>query len=89
MDEKILVNTTLGKAFEEANFKEWIKEPNNFAIMDASTSEDFYKEFHNLDRVIFSDFIAGRTKESIVRLSQKVLDNITSYLAGKSINRIN
>ena len=57
--------------------------------MDASTSEDFYKEFHKLDRVIFSDFIAGRTKESIDRLSQKVLDNIISYLAGKPINKIN
>ena len=86
---KVLVNTTLGKAFEEDDFKEWIKKANNFAIMDASTSEDFYKEFHKLDRVIFSDFIAGRTKESIDRLSQKVLDNIISYLAGKPINKIN
>lgn len=89
MKEKILVNTTLGKAFEEENFKDWIKQPNNYAIMDASTSKDFYDEFHNLDRVVFSDFIAGRTKESILRLSQKVLDNINAFLSGKPINKIN
>ena len=89
MNEKILVNTTLGKAFKKEDFKEWIKKPNNFAIMDLATSKDFHKDFHNLERVIFSDFIAGRTKESVLRLSQKVLNNITSYLAGKSINKIN
>lgn len=89
MKEKIIVNTTLGKAFDIEDFKEWIKHANNYAIMDASTSKDFYDEFHDLDRVIFSDFIAGRTKESILRLSQKVLDNISSYLAGKPINKIN
>lgn len=87
MKEKILINTTLGKAFEEEDFKEWIKQPNNYAIMDAST--DFYDEFHNLERVVFSDFIAGRTKESILRLSQKVLDNINAFLSGKPINKIN
>jgi lactate dehydrogenase-like 2-hydroxyacid dehydrogenase len=89
MKEKILVNTTLGKAFEEENFIEWIKQPNNYAVMDSSTSKDFYDEFHNLDRVVFSDFIAGRTKESILRLGQKVLDNIKAFLSGNSINRIN
>ncbi len=89
MDKKILVNTTLGKAFEEADFKEWIKRPSNFAIMDAATSKDFQREFQNLERVIFSDIIAGRTKESILRLSQKVLDNISSFLSGKPINKIN
>ena len=89
MKEKILVNTTLGKAFDEENFKEWIKQPNNYAIMDASTSKDFYDEFYNLERVVFSDFIAGRTKESIIRLSQKVLENIEAFLSGKPINKIN
>lgn len=89
MDEKILVNTTLGKAFEEENFKEWIKKPNNYAIMDACPSKDFYEEFHNLDRVIFSNFVSGRTRESILRLSQKVMDNVISYLSKKPINKIN
>ncbi|MBI4896334.1 MAG: dihydrofolate reductase [Candidatus Aenigmarchaeota archaeon] len=45
MKEKVLVNTTLGKAFDEENFKKWIKQPDNYAIMDASTSKDFYDKF--------------------------------------------
>jgi lactate dehydrogenase-like 2-hydroxyacid dehydrogenase len=89
MSEKILINTTLGKVFEEKDFKEWIKKPNNFAIMDAYLSREFYKEFQGTDRVIFSDVIAGRTKESVVRLSEKMINNITSYLAAKPINKIN
>ena len=89
MKGKILVNTTLGMAFEERDFIDWIKKPNNFAIMDVSQGENFYKKVQNLDRVIFSDFIAGRTKESVLRLSQKILDNIKSYLSGKPINKIN
>ncbi|MDD5191705.1 MAG: NAD(P)-dependent oxidoreductase [Candidatus Nanoarchaeia archaeon] len=89
MKEKILINTALGKTFDEEGFEEWIKQPNNYAIMDAATSKDFYNKFHNLDRVIFSDFVSGTTKESILRLNQKVLDNITSYLAGKPINKLN
>ena len=88
MKGKILVNTTLGKAFKEKDFKDWIKRPNNFAIMDESTSPDFYKEFHNLERVIFPKIYAGRTGESLTRLSEKVLYNISACLAGKPINKV-
>ncbi len=86
---KILVNTTLGKAFDINDFKEWIIKPNNFAIMDSASDKDFFDEFNNLDRVIFSDFIAGLTKEAIDRLSRKVLENVSSFLEGNSINVIN
>lgn len=89
MDGKVLINTAIGKAFIEADFKEWIKGPHNFAIMDGSSSSDFYQEFHALERVIFSNFISGRTKESILRLSQKSLDNVIAYTQGEPINKIN
>jgi lactate dehydrogenase-like 2-hydroxyacid dehydrogenase len=89
MREKILVNNTLGMAFEEDNFIDWVKKPHNFAIIDVSQGDDFYNKVKDLDGVLFSDLIAGRTKESIVRLSKKVLENITSYLSGEPINRIN
>ena len=89
MNEKILINTTLGMAFEEEDFTDWIKKPNNFVIMDVSQGENFYKKVQDFDRVIFSDFIAGRTKESISRLSKKVLESLSLFLAGKPINKIN
>jgi len=89
MNGKILVNTCIGKPFKEDDFKEWIGKSNNFAIMDASISPDFHKEFQGLDRVIFSNFISGRTTESILRLSQKALDNVIAYIGGGPINVVN
>ncbi|MCK5107962.1 MAG: dihydrofolate reductase [Nanoarchaeota archaeon] len=87
MTNKILVNTTLGKAFDKKDFEEWIKRPNNYAIMDMVS--DFHDEFKDFDRVIYSNIISGKTNEFINRLSQKVLNNIEAYLSNKPINKIN
>ena len=89
MEEKILINTTLGLSFNEEDFIDWIKKPKNFVIMDISQGKEFYDKISNMDRVIFSELIAGRTKESVLRLSKKVLENMKEYLAGKPINIIN
>jgi lactate dehydrogenase-like 2-hydroxyacid dehydrogenase len=86
MQGKILVNTTLGKAFDSDDFREWIRHENNYAIMDCVS--DFGDEFKDLDRVIYSDIISGKTVESIERLSQKTLDNVVSYISGEPINLV-
>lgn len=78
MNEKILINNTLGKAFQKEDFIEWIKKPNNFMITDIVS--DFKNEFEELERVIYSNYISGKTKEAEIRLSEKVLNNIKSYL---------
>lgn len=80
MKEKILVNNTLGKAFNPSDFEAWIRCNNNFAIMDKAS--DFHNEFQHLDRVIFSDFVSGLTNEALERLGQKISDNIKNYLNG-------
>lgn len=87
MKGKILVNNTLGKAFESVDFKNWIKEDNNFAILDSVS--DFGSEFKEIDGVIYSDFISGKTKEFVDRLSKKTIDNVKAYLTGNPINQIN
>ncbi|MBW3018855.1 dihydrofolate reductase [Candidatus Woesearchaeota archaeon] len=89
MQGKILVNTTLGLSFNEEDFINWIEKPNNFVIMDISQGKEFYEKVRDLKGVIFSELIAGRTKESVLRLSNKVLDNVKEYLEGSPINRIN
>lgn len=86
MQGKILVNNTLGKAFDESDFIEWIKKEDNYAIMDMVS--DFGSEFKDLDRVIYSDFISGKTKEFVDRLSKKTLDNVKGFLEGNVVNRI-
>ncbi len=85
----ILVNTCLGKVFDEKDFIGWIKKENNFAIFDYSVSEDYYKKFRNLKNVIFPKIIGGRTMESKQRLSMKVVENLKLFLNGKPINVVN
>ncbi len=77
MKEKILVNTTLWKAFDENDFKNWIKQNNNFAIFDMVS--DFWDSFKNLDRVIYKHEISWKTNESIIRLHNKVIENIKVF----------
>ena len=85
----ILVNTCLGKVFDEKNFIDWVKKGNNFAIFDYSVSEEYYKKFKNLKNVIFPKIIAGRTTESKQRLSMKAVENLKSFLENKPINVVN
>ena len=89
MNGKVLVNNTLGKPFEIEDIKEWIKGENNFVIMDTCVSQDYHKELSNTKRVIFSDFIAGRTEESVVRLGDKTIKNLKAFLTNKPINQVN
>lgn len=78
MQEKVLINNTLGKAFNEKNLITWIKKSNNYLIMDMAT--DFKDIFRKIERVILSNCISGLTAEATERLDQKTLNNITEFL---------
>ena len=88
MKGKILVNNTLGRAFNEGDFKEWIQKEGNFAIVDKSGIADFKGALDNINKVMYSDFIAGTTQESTVRLGQKIEENMKAYLLGEPINHL-
>ncbi|MFH2020250.1 MAG: hypothetical protein ABIJ34_02485 [archaeon] len=75
MKGKILVNNTLGKAFEKDDFLTWIKDKGNYVIMDSACEFDF----RNVERVIFRDFVSGLTKEAGERLGRKVLENLENF----------
>ena len=83
MKEKVLINNTLGKAFDQTDFETWIARSNNYAIMDKAS--DFHGDFQDLDRVIFSDFVSGLTREAKERLGQKISDNIEAFLNKDSL----
>lgn len=85
----ILVDTCLGKVFNEADFLSWIRKGKNFAVFDYSVGEDFFKRFRNLRNVIFPIAVAGATEESRRRLSAAVVKNLESFLKGKPINVVN
>ncbi|MFD2519179.1 NAD(P)-dependent oxidoreductase [Salinimicrobium flavum] len=77
---KILINTSLGLPFKEAAFKDWIKEPGNFAIFDADGKKQLSVEVEKFFNVFISDKSAGWSSETEKRLSEKVIKNLRNYL---------
>ena len=78
----ILVNTSLGLPFEKEAFINWLnRDKTSFAIFDAGGAGNFGDEFRQLDNAIVSDQYAGFTVEAKHRLSEKVLENVTAFLA--------
>ena len=78
----ILVNTSLGLAFEKDALINWLsQDKTSFAIFDTGGTGDFGNEIQRLDNVIVSEQYAGFTVEAKHRLSEKVLENVRVFLA--------
>jgi len=86
MNGKVLVNTTLGEAFNKEDFLTWIKKENNFAIMDGGVSENYHKTFLKEPKALMFKEISGKTLESQIRLQNQVVANLQAFLTGKPIN---
>lgn len=77
--DKIFINTSLGLPFEEAAFKEWIKEEGNYAIFDADGKKELSVEIEKFFNVLTSGKSAGWSAETEKRLSEKVVENLENY----------
>lgn len=76
---KILFNTGLSPAWDDEPFKKWLQTGDNVVYCDslpALGGQDLLK-YPNVNCVGVS---TGRTQQAFVRLSEKVLANITAYL---------
>ncbi|WP_371362825.1 Hydroxypyruvate reductase [Sporomusa rhizae] len=81
---KVLINTGLGFSFERMAFDEWIGQEGNFAILDTdSITTEFRNEYRTLANVIMNERVSGFTRNARKRLSQKVIDNMRSYLRSR------
>ncbi len=79
----ILVNTSIGLTFNKDAFLSWISgDPTSFAIFDGPGVDEHAEEFSKYPNVIISDRSSGFTLEAQARLSEKVLDNMKSFLSG-------
>lgn len=74
----VLINTAIGDVFNIEDFKEWMKEGHNFAIID---NQSYIDQLKNVPNCVTLPITAGKTKESIDRLGNKVIENIKSYLS--------
>jgi len=77
----ILVNTSIGLTFDKDAFVDWIKsDPTSFAIFDGPGVGEHSEEFSNYSNIIISDRSSGFTLEAQSRLSEKVFENMQSFL---------
>ena len=81
-DGKILFNTSIGPGFDSKVLESWVKREGNYFFCDTrAAAGPVSKEFYSLPRVFCANVSAGRTSQAFVLLSQKVLDNIQTFLA--------
>ena len=82
----ILMNNTVGKAYEAEDFADWISNRKNFAIIDSVIDGELIGDFPDLPNVVYMDVVGGWSIESKKRFSDIAIMNIDSYLKGNSIN---
>lgn len=79
---KILFNTGLSPAWEEEPFVKWLSK-DNLVYCDTVGALGSEKLVDHPD-VVCMEVSSGRTQQAFIRLSEKVLDNITHYLKKQS-----
>jgi hypothetical protein len=80
----ILVNTSIGLNFDKDAFLSWLSgDLTSFAIFDGPGVGEHTEEFSHYPNVIISDRSSGFTLEAQSRLSEKVLENMRSFLADR------
>ncbi|WP_366522101.1 NAD(P)-dependent oxidoreductase [uncultured Subdoligranulum sp.] len=81
-DSKVLFNTSIGPGFDSAALERWTAREGNWFFCDtAAAAGPVSESFFQNPRVVCRNVSAGRTRQAFVLLSEKVLDNLRSYLA--------
>lgn len=75
----ILINTSLGLPFELDAFENWIKDENNYAIFDGDGKKELPEALEKRENVIALEKSAGWSSQTLVRLSEKVLQNLAEF----------
>lgn len=83
-ENSVLINTSLGLAFDKNAFLRWLKnDKTSFAILDGDGIGDCENEFSQIERIIYSPQFSGFTVEAKQRLSEKVFRNIEDFFANR------
>jgi len=82
-DGKIIINTSLGLAFDVEDFNRWIAQPGNYGIFDGDGGKELSSKLQNRNNVIYQEKSAGWSSQTLVRLSKKTLQNLADYCEEK------
>ena len=78
---KILMNTSIGATFDVPALRGWLEEnPGSFYFCDGTGMGTLAGELTSYPNVIYTPVIAGKSIQSVERLSRKALANIERYL---------
>lgn len=81
---KILVNTSVGPTALLPDLVEWLhRDAHNFYLCDGVGMGNYAAALSGIEQVLYTSKVAGHSAQCMERLSQKVLENVQSFLAGK------
>lgn len=75
-NNKIIINTSIGKCYETNSLKQWLSNKDNYYICDKPTITDDTKDILNYDNVIYYDNSVGDTKQCYERASRQIISNV-------------
>lgn len=86
-DNRILMNTSIGATFDVPALKDWLHENrNSYYFCDGTGMGTLTDELASCERVMYTPVVAGKSVQSVERLSTKALANIETYL--KSVGEL-
>lgn len=77
---KMVINTSIGPTYELDAMKKWLSNKSNFLLSEKSSMTDWLPELSPFDNFVYTDKVCGMTLQAKVRLVDKVLNNMTSFL---------
>ena len=73
---KIIVNSSIGKCYEEKSLRRWLRNKTNFYVCDSSSDNSEIADLLKLDNVIYTDDIVGDTKQCFERATNQIINNV-------------
>ncbi len=77
---KIYINTTIGCCYNIDSLKKWLDTGENYYICDSVSNLPQTQEIINHPKTIYTNKVCGNSKQSDIRATNQILNNIKNYL---------
>lgn len=77
---KIFINTTVGYCFDVDALYSWLENGDNYYICDKVSNTPETQKIINHSKTIYTNKICGNSKQSDIRATTQILNNIVNYL---------
>ena len=81
---KIFINTTVGCCYDVESLYKWLENGNNYHICDKVSNTNETRRIMEHYNTIYTDLICGNSKQSDLRATNQLLQNIREYLDEKN-----